>query len=79
MRDTGSGIPAESLPKIFDPFYTTKQRGHGTGLGLSIALEIIQKHGGTIAVETEAGTGTTFTIELPVARTAEADHGPTHS
>ena len=79
VRDTGSGIPAESLPKIFDPFYTSKQRGHGTGLGLSIALEIIQKHGGTIAVETEAGTGTTFTVELPIGRTAEAGHGPTHS
>ncbi len=79
VRDTGAGIPAESLPKIFDPFYTTKQRGHGTGLGLSIALEIIQKHGGTIDVETEVGTGTTFTIELPIGRTAEADRGPTHA
>ncbi len=66
VHDTGSGIPPEVLPGIFDPFYTTKGRGKGTGLGLSIALEIVQKHGGTISVASTPGEGTTFTIELPI-------------
>jgi len=69
VRDTGRGIPPDVLPRIFDPFYTTKERGKGTGLGLSIALEIVQKHGGTIAVESEVGQGTSFTVELPVNQT----------
>jgi len=70
VRDTGSGIRPEVLPRIFDPFYTTKQRGRGTGLGLSIALEIVQNHGGSISVESEEGRGTTFTLEFPVQKTA---------
>lgn len=66
VSDTGCGIPRDALPKIFDPFFTTKQRGKGTGLGLSIALEIMQKHGGSIAVESEVGQGTTFTLTFPI-------------
>ncbi len=66
VADTGSGIPADVLPHIFESFYTTKPRGVGTGLGLSIALEIVREHGGDIQVDTERGRGTTFTIVLPV-------------
>jgi two-component system, NtrC family, sensor kinase len=66
VQDTGSGIPKEVLPRIFDPFYTTKPVGKGTGLGLSLSYGIIQKHGGTIDVQTEAGVGTTFRVSLPV-------------
>ncbi|HET6514130.1 MAG TPA: ATP-binding protein [Thermodesulfovibrionales bacterium] len=64
--DTGNGIPAEILPKIFDPFFTTKDVGKGSGLGLFIVHEIIEEHGGCIAVDSEVGIGTTFFIRLPV-------------
>jgi PAS domain S-box-containing protein len=63
IRDTGSGIPAEQLPKIFEPLYTTKPEG--TGLGLYIAQEIVAAHGGQITVESVEGHGTTFTITMP--------------
>ena len=66
ISDTGCGIPARNLKKIFDPFYTTKDVGKGTGLGMNIAYNIIQKHKGTIDVQSEVGKGTTFTIRLPV-------------
>lgn len=66
ISDTGSGIPPENIPKLFDPFFTTKEAGKGTGLGLSISHGIIQKHNGTIAVESEVGKGTTFTVRLPI-------------
>jgi len=65
ISDTGSGIAKENLTKIFDPFFTTKDVGKGTGLGMNIAYNIIQKHNGTIQVESEVGKGTTFTITLP--------------
>ncbi len=63
FRDTGGGIPHSILPKIFDPFYTTKSTGHG--LGLSTVHSIIQKHGGWIDVESEEGVGTVFCVYLP--------------
>ncbi|HHT9124461.1 MAG TPA: PAS domain S-box protein [Candidatus Brocadiia bacterium] len=63
--DTGCGIPEEHLPKIFDPFFSTKSDSGGSGLGLSISYSIIQRHKGTIRVKSELGKGTTFTIELP--------------
>jgi len=66
VGDTGVGIPRENLRKIFDPGFTTKGVGVGTGLGLSICYKIIQDHRGRIAVESEVGRGTTFTITLPV-------------
>jgi two-component system, NtrC family, sensor kinase len=66
ISDTGSGIPQENLQKIFDPFFTTKDVGKGTGLGMNIAYNIVAKHKGTIAVESEVGKGTTFTIKIPV-------------
>jgi two-component system NtrC family sensor kinase len=66
--DNGTGIPAELQEKIFQPFFTTKPTGEGTGLGLSLAHDIIaQGHGGTLAVASQPGQGTTFTICLPVA------------
>jgi signal transduction histidine kinase len=66
ISDTGSGIPPENLTKIFDPFFTTKDVGKGTGLGMNIAYNIIQKHNGTICVDSELGKGTAFKIALPV-------------
>lgn len=66
IRDTGSGIPHDILPKIFDPFFTTKDIGMGSGLGLFIVHEIIEEHDGCIAVDSEAGKGTTFLIRLPL-------------
>ena len=73
VRDTGCGIPADKLPRIFEPFYTTKSgpdesgRG-GTGLGLSACRTIIEAHRGRIRVESTVGRGTALTIRLPVAR-----------
>lgn len=64
FRDTGTGIPAESLEKIFEPFYTTKARG--TGLGLAITRQIVEMHHGEITIESEPGHGTTVTVTLPI-------------
>jgi signal transduction histidine kinase len=65
IQDSGPGIPADVLPRIFEPFFTTKNKGEGTGLGLSICARIIEKHGGTMRVESEPGR-TRFTIRLPI-------------
>ena len=67
VRDTGSGIPADVLPRIFDPFFTTKEVGQGTGLGLAITYGIVQEHGGTIQAGNAPDGGALFTIELPAA------------
>ena len=66
VEDTGSGIPAESLPHIFEPFFTSKGN-RGTGLGLAVTWGIIEGHGGRIEVESEPGKGTRFTVRLPLA------------
>ncbi len=66
FADTGHGIRPEDMGRIFDPFFTTKDPGHGTGLGLAISHSIVQKHKGTIAVASEVGRGTTFTIRIPI-------------
>ena len=71
VSDTGHGIPAGQIDRIFDPFYTTKENRHGTGLGLSIAYGIVTTHGGRISVESEVGKGTTFTIRMPAAAPAQ--------
>jgi two-component system OmpR family sensor kinase/two-component system sensor histidine kinase BaeS len=73
VRDTGEGIPSADLPFIFDRFWRgdrsrTRAQGTGSGLGLAIARQLVQAHGGRIAVESAAGQGTTFTIELPANR-----------
>lgn len=65
VGDTGQGIPPDVLPKIFEPFVTTKERGQGTGLGLTVVLGIVQEHGGSITVDSTPGQGTTFTLFLP--------------
>jgi signal transduction histidine kinase len=72
VEDNGKGIPPEVLPKIFDPFFTTKDVGQGTGLGLSIVYKIIASHGGKIDVSSQVGTGTRFTVTLPLQPPATA-------
>ena len=66
FKDNGPGIPPEALGKVFDPFYTTKPPGKGTGLGLSICYGIVKQHHGDLLVDSHVGSGTTFTVELPV-------------
>lgn len=73
VRDDGKGIPPDVLPKIFDPFFSTKEIGKGTGLGLSISYKIVQQHGGKINVESKVGEGTTFTVWLPLKPPPEAE------
>jgi two-component system NtrC family sensor kinase len=67
VQDDGIGVAQEALPKLFDPFYTTKRPGGGTGLGLSICMSIVREHGGSIDVETLPAGGSAFTVYLPVA------------
>ena len=66
IADTGCGIGPDELPKIFDPFFTTKPVGEGTGLGLSITYGIIERHGGTIGVESVLRKGTKFRVSIPI-------------
>jgi two-component system NtrC family sensor kinase len=67
VTDSGTGIAPDLLPKIFDPWVTTKDAGHGSGLGLSITRDVVTAHGGTIVATSEHGAGATFTIDLPAA------------
>ncbi len=69
VADTGRGIPDDIRNRVAEPFFTTKEPGRGSGLGLSIAYEIVQRHGGRIAFESETGKGTRFTVLLPEAET----------
>lgn len=81
VRDSGCGIPAEKLPRIFESFYTTKSgpdasgKG-GTGLGLSMCRDIIEAHNGRIRVESSVGKGTAFTLKLPTAEKVAPRHAP---
>jgi two-component system sensor histidine kinase HupT/HoxJ len=72
IRDTGPGMPAQVLPRIFEPFYTTKEVGKGIGLGLAIAYGIIQEHGGEIIATNHPDGGALFKVALPI----EKDSGP---
>jgi two-component system NtrC family sensor kinase len=65
VSDTGNGIHAEDLQHVFEPFFTTKENGKGVGLGLSIVYGIMERHGGSISVESTVGKGTTFILEFP--------------
>jgi signal transduction histidine kinase len=69
--DTGHGVAAKELEKIWEPFYTSKPEGKGTGLGLSICRRIVEEHGGTIEIESEVGKGTTVRVLLPTASQEE--------
>ncbi|HEU5451429.1 MAG TPA: ATP-binding protein, partial [Terriglobales bacterium] len=79
IADTGGGIAQEHIPRIYDPFFTTKtapKNGRrGTGLGLSVTYGIIQEHAGKIRVDSSVGAGTTFHLEFPLMRKAEAAAG----
>jgi len=70
VKDSGAGIAPENLSRIFDPFFTTKPVGQGTGLGLSLSYGIMQKHQGSIQVNSVMGQGTTFTLRLPIKHDA---------
>lgn len=74
VRDTGQGIPPEDLGRIFDPLFTTKRPGKGTGLGLTIVRDVLAAHGGSVSVESRAGSGTTVTVRLPRRESLEAAH-----
>jgi PAS domain S-box-containing protein len=71
FKDTGVGVPEKDLSKLFEPFFTTKKKGKGVGLGLSVAYGIIQEHGGSIYVESDAGEGTSFNVKLPLKPDSE--------
>ena len=68
MRDTGTGIDPAHLKHVFDPFFTTKGNHRGTGLGLAVSYGIVREHSGRMGVDSKPGEGTSFSIELPLAR-----------
>jgi two-component system NtrC family sensor kinase len=78
-KDTGAGIPPESIQQVFEPFYTTKDPGKGTGIGLTVCLGIVDSYGGRIHVKSHPGEGSCFTVYLPVGsplRRRESDEAP---
>lgn len=75
FKDTGPGIPSSALSRVFDPFYAVNNGGEETDLGLCVSYRVIKNHGGTLAVESEKGKGTTFIITLPVNNASPASCG----
>jgi signal transduction histidine kinase len=71
IHDTGHGIPAEHLARVFDPFFTTRAPGHGAGTGLAVCHGINTRHGGTVDVESTPGRGTTVSVRLPYMTSPE--------
>jgi len=71
VEDTGGGIPAELMPRLFEPFASAKDRG--TGLGLAVSRRIVEEHSGTIAARARLPRGTVFEVSLPVAATAPVE------
>ena len=69
VSDTGPGIPEKNLAHVFEPFFTTKGEGYGLGLGLSTVYGIMERHRGTVEVESKSGQGTAFKLRVPVYRT----------
>ncbi len=76
IKDTGHGIPPEYMDRIFDPYFTSKEKGEGTGLGLAVVHGIISSHGGAITVESQIGHGTTFHVIFPKRNQTEAESHP---
>jgi signal transduction histidine kinase len=72
ISDNGSGIPANKIGQIFNPFFTTKEPGKGTGLGLFIVRQVVERNKGTITVDSQEGKGTTFTLRFPLAQPVKA-------
>jgi len=72
VEDEGCGIPLENQHRVFEPFFTTRGVGNGIGLGLTAAYGIIKRHGGTVEIRSEVGRGTTFSLRLPSAESAQA-------
>ncbi len=75
VADNGTGMNETTMKQIFDPFFTTKRARGGTGLGLAIAFRIIDEHGGNISVNSRVGSGTTFTIKIPVEAPGRGEEG----
>jgi signal transduction histidine kinase len=76
VEDNGSGIWPEHLPRLFEPFFTTRPVGEGRGLGLAVSFGIVREHGGTIEVESAVGRGSTFRVRLPLRPPAREGHPP---
>lgn len=76
VADTGVGIPHEILPRVLEPFFTTKPEGKGAGLGLAICRRIVQEHHGTLNITSEVGTGTTVRVMLPAIDNTNSAHPP---
>ena len=68
VADSGAGIPPANLSRIFEPLFTTKEKGQGTGIGLALVADIVRNHGGEISVDSSPGHGTTFTIRLNILK-----------
>jgi two-component system NtrC family sensor kinase len=73
VADTGLGIPRDHLDRIFEPFFTTKEAGKGVGLGLAVVYGIVERHHGSIEVDSNPGQGTRFTVHLPARQPRETD------